>query len=177
MLKIFKIIYLLYLALQQPSRNVFLNRAYSETPRVAYTNGYETDSGLVNNNAYRSPSYSYNTTSRVYNNRNGDLVNTESSTGVANPNLHHNHSYRTIGPNTSSNRYQLLNDQSGYDTDTGLIKLRQVLDTNRRAPSRNQVPIANQSAQANSGSYYYNGANGLNRSITPSWNVSSRTIF
>jgi hypothetical protein len=31
-------------------RSVFLNRAYSETPRVAYTNGYETDSGLITNN-------------------------------------------------------------------------------------------------------------------------------
>jgi len=101
-----------YNTLNGQPRNAFLNRSYTETPKVAYTNGYETDSG-----------YSYNR----YNN-----------TGA--------NSYRTIGPSTT--RYLSTNHQNGYETDTGLINLRQVLDLNRqqqqhRAPSRNNMtPIS-----------------------------------
>jgi hypothetical protein len=61
-------------------------------------------------------------------------------------------SYRTIGA-PQQQRYQLINDQSGYDTDTGLIKLRHVLDSTRRAPSRNMningsnvVPVVHQNS-------------------------------
>lgn len=54
---------------QAPIRNVFLNRAYSETPRVCYTNGYETDSGV----GYRQ-AQNYNT-ARSYRN---DVVDSDS---------------------------------------------------------------------------------------------------
>ena len=67
-----------------------------------------------------------------------------------------------MGP-ANSTRYQIINDQSGYDTDTGLIKLRHVLDNNRRASSRNNMPIQQQQQQAPNGYYYQN------RSVTPSF--------
>jgi hypothetical protein len=149
--------------IQPPTRNVFLNRAYSETPRVAYTNGYETDSGLPSY-SYKPSSNPYNTT-RMYNtitaNNRGDIIDQE-STGVINTN-NVNNSYRTLGPSTSA-RYNIINDQSGYDTDTGLMKLRHVLDNNRRASSRNNMPIN----QPNG--YYYNNTN---RSMTPLFNYQS----
>jgi hypothetical protein len=145
-----------------PTRNVFLNRAYSETPRVGYTNGYETDSGLPNYN-YKPSSNPFNTTTRMYNtittNNRGDIIDQE-STGVIN---NFNNSYRTLGPSTSA-RYNIINDQSGYDTDTGLMKLRHVLDNNRRTSSRNNMPIN----QPNG--YYYNNTN---RSMTPLFNYQT----
>jgi len=150
--------------IQPPTRNVFLNRAYSDTPRVAYTNGYETDSGLPSY-SYKPSSNPYNTTTRMYNtitaNNRGDIIDQE-STGVINTN-NVNNSYRTLGPSTSA-RYNIINDQSGYDTDTGLMKLRHVLDNNRRASSRNNMPIN----QPNG--YYYNNSN---RSMTPLFNYQT----
>lgn len=128
---------------QVPARSVFLNRAYSETPRVAYTNGYETDSGIVTNNGYMyrngiQPNDGYNTY------RAGETANYRyGNTGAMNK------TYRTLGPNT---RYQVINDQTGYETDTGLMRMKQAID-NRRV--QNTIPI--QTAYTN-------------RSATPSFN-------
>ena len=149
----------------QPSttRNVFLNRSYSEAPRVnGFTNGYETDSGLVTNSGYQ-PS-SYRATPQSYGNGNGSVSYRLADNSSNNGSLRNTAAYRTIGPSTMS-RYQMMNDQSGYDTDTGLIKLRQVLD-NRRASSRNGAPIqqtTTQYIQQTPNGYYYQS-----RSITPS---------
>ena len=150
--------------LPQTTRNVFLNRSYSEAPNK-FTNGYETDSGLITNNAYTT-SNSYRTTTP--NSVSYRLAPTDNQTT---PIQRHTHAYRTIGPSTAT-RYQLLNDQSGYDTDTGLIKLRHVLD-NRRASSRNGAPLQyvqqqQQQQQTTTSTtpngYYYHQS----RSITPS---------
>lgn len=128
---------------QIPARSVFLNRAYSETPRAGYTNGYETDSGIVTNNGYVcqngiQSNEGYNTY------RAGEAVNYRyGNTGAINK------TYRTLGPNT---RYQVVNDQAGYETDSGLMKPKQNMD-NRRV--QNIIPIQ---------------ASYVNRSATPSFN-------
>lgn len=149
---------------QVPTRSVFLNRSYSETPRMTYTNGYETDSGLFTNNGYVYRNSNQNGTNRVvdsdqeqFNATNGYRVGEAANYRYGNTGVINN-TYRTLAPSTTTNaRYQVINDQSGYDTDTGLIKLRQVLD-NRRVPSQNSIPIQNTG-------YYYQ-----NRSVTPSFN-------
>lgn len=135
---------------QVPARSVFLNRAYSETPRVAYTNGYETDSGLVTNNGYIcrngiQSNEGYNTY------RAGEVANYRyGNTGAINK------TYRTLGPNT---RYQVVNDQIGYETDSGLMRSNQHMD-NRRV--QNIIPIqttfTNRSATP-SFNYHYNQLN------------------
>lgn len=120
-----------------PTRNVFLNRAYSETPRAPYTNGYETDTGV----GYHHPHH------QVY---------PASYTTIG-----HTNSMRVPVPvPVAPSRYQA--EQSGYDTDTGLIKLRHVLDSTKqqRAPSRNNN-------NTSTGGYYY--APAANRSVTPSF--------
>lgn len=134
-------------------------RSYSEVPRAGiYTNGYETDSGLVMHqqspaalaySTYRHPpppppAPASTPQPQLMYTQNG-YVETELGPGqpyrVVNSSMGPG-SYRTLGaPPTASNRYQLINDQSGYDTDTGLIKLRHVLDSTRRASSRNTNPV------------------------------------
>ena len=150
----------------QPTRSVFLNRAYSETPRVGYTNGYETDSGVVKQNGH-----SYRT-QNVYNNANA--YNQQQQFIDSDSNGYSVNGYRTIGNGyrtvQTPSRYN-VNGQSGYETDSGLIKLRQVLD-NRRTSSRNnipiqqvqQLPIQQQIVPVQNGGYYYQ-----NRSMTPSF--------
>ena len=164
---------------QQPqhTRNVFLNRSYSEAPRAnaGFTNGYETDSGLITSNGYNNNGY--NTTATYRTNPQGYAANSNGGSyrlaDGRTPNTNGVGAYRTIGP-ASTARYQIINDQSGYDTDTGLIKLRQVLD-NRRASSRNGVPIQTVPPpppqtqthiiqQTTPNGYYYQS-----RSITPSF--------
>ncbi|CAF0893852.1 unnamed protein product [Brachionus calyciflorus] len=131
---------------QVPARSVFLNRAYSETPRAAYSNGYETDSGIVTNNngnVYRNGVNQHNDAYNTY--RAGEAANYRySNTGAINK------TYRTLGPNT---RYQVVNDQNGYETDSGLVKLKQVLD-NRRTPST--IPIQTNRSVTPSFNYHYN---------------------
>ncbi len=141
---------------QIPIRNAFLNKAYPESnQRVAYTNGYETDSGITNGySTYRSPpSNGYVQQSNIYNVEN---VYTPRKANIVN-------GYRTIGGPVSRG---YNNDQQGYETDTGLIKLRTVLDNNRRALSRNDLPIVQQQQIVPNG-YYYAG-----RSTTPSFNYA-----
>ncbi len=162
-----------------PTRNVFLNRAYSETPRVGYTNGYETDSGLsrsVTSNAAQS----FRTNNATYNQSasfNQNLTDSEQEC-VRAANGYTTNGYRTIGNGyrtiqTTPSRYNTNGHQSGYETDTGLIKLRQVLDQNRRTSSRLQqqqqqqqqqqhqiIPVSNGTT-----AYYYPN----NRSMTPSF--------
>lgn len=76
--------------------------------------------------------------------------------------------YRTIGGPSRSYR---ANHEQGYETDTGLIKLRQALD-NRRALSRNDLPIYQQQQQQQqqivSNGYFYQPP--AQRSMTPSFN-------
>ena len=166
-----------------PTRNVFLNRAYSETPRVGYTNGYETDSGLSRSVASNA-AQSFRTNNATYNQSasfNQNLVDSEQEC-VRAANGYTSNGYRTIGNGyrtiqTTPSRYNTNGHQSGYETDTGLIKLRQVLDQNRRTSSRLQqqqqqqllqqqqqqqqiIPVSNGTT-----AYYYP----TNRSMTPSF--------
>jgi hypothetical protein len=146
-------------------RNIFLNRSYYEAPRNnGFTNGYDTDSGLINNNNNNNNNHSYRHTST------GGIQSYNNSLSRNS----HGSAYKTLGPQFGSttqttsiapNRYQLLNDHSGYDTDTGLIKLKQVLD-NRRASSRNgmQTPQHFVQQPPTPNGYYYQ----QNRSMTPS---------
>ena len=138
---------------QVPSRSVFLNRAYSENPRIGYTNGYETDSGIVSS----TNGYSYRTPQATQQNSTIDSMSQASH-------LHNPNGYRTVGGQTLPSRgYHYNNaDQHGYETDTGLIKLKQVLDQ-RRTTSRNNVPIQQVVALPND--YYY-------RTNTPSVNYN-----
>ena len=167
-----------------PTRNVFLNRAYSETPRVGYTNGYETDSGISRstaaNGSYRANNSAYNQSDSF----NQNLIDSEECVRAANG--YTTNGYRTIGNGyrtiqTTPSRYNANGHQSGYETDTGLIKLRQVLDQNRRTSSRLQQQQLQQQQQqqqlqlqqqqqvipvSNGTTAYYYPAN---RSMTPSF--------
>ncbi len=130
---------------QQMPRNVFLNKSYGQDSRaLAYTNGYETDSGIPNGyetdsipnsyGAYRgaTPQGGYCQHSQIYNAENVYMPHTNKRNIV--------NGYRTIGGPSRSYRG---NNEQGYETDTGLIRLRQALD-NRRALSRNDLPIYQQ---------------------------------
>lgn len=141
---------------QIPTRNVFLNKSYVENPRIAYTNGYETDSGIPHSyGTYRgNQAQTYGQHSQIYA---GDRMYAPRKTNIMN-------GYRTIG-GSSSRSYTTTNDQQGYETDTGLIKLRTALD-NRRALSRNDLPIQQQQ-QVMPHRPFYQG-----RSITPSFNYN-----
>ncbi len=161
-----------------PTRNVFLNRAYSEAPRVGYaTNGYETDSGIT-----RTGQHSYRN-QNVYNNANSNGHQQQQFLVVDNEQeqayLRNNNGYALSGGsyrNIGNNGYRtiqtpLRQTSSGYETDSGLVKLRQVLD-NRRTSSRNNIPIQHQQQQlvpvSNGTAYYYP----TNRSITPSFSYA-----
>lgn len=93
--------------------------------------------------------------------RNGYRIAEATNYRYGNNNINNNNTgvinnvYRTLGP-----RYQVINDQSGYDTDTGLIKLRQVLDNGRR------VSNSNSNIQLQNGGYTIV----QNRCVTPSFN-------
>lgn len=138
---------------QAQIRNAFLNT--DNTNRVGYTNGYETDSGIPNGyGTYRGPSGYVQQQTHVYNGDNGMYAPRKAN--IIN-------GYRTIGGPVSRG----YNNEQGYETDTGLIKLRQALD-NRRALSRNDLPIQHQQQMVPNG-YYYHGGSG--RSITPSFNT------
>ncbi len=138
---------------QIPVRNAFINRAYPESSqRVTYTNGYETDSGITNGySTYGGPGNAYVQQSNIYN---VDNVYTPRKANIVN-------GYRTISGSVSRG---YNNEHQGYETDTGLMKLRTSLDNNRRALSRNDLPIVQQQQIVPNG-YYYGG-----RSVTPSFN-------
>ena len=136
-----------------------------------FTNGYETDSGISNHYQRSSQYQNGNINGGSVSYRIVTATPDQLTTTTTTPIQRHTHAYRTIGPSTMTNnaRYQLLNDQSGYDTDTGLIKLRHVLDSNRRASSsRNGQQYVQQQQQQpqapTPNGYYYHQS----RSITPS---------
>jgi hypothetical protein len=105
--------------LQQQQRNVFLNRAYSETPRI--TNGYETDSGIAS--SYKHPHSTAN---------GSDVTGYAPSSTSTHPNTGHSvNNYRTLGPSSIARYNRAEQHASGYDTDTGLVRLRQVLESGK----------------------------------------------
>jgi hypothetical protein len=131
-----------------PQRNVYLNRTYSERPvvngrngnvPVMYTNGYETDSALsYNNNPTTVMNGNYRTLNQPY-------VQQQQN----------NRMYRQVVPGSSTlPRNYNLNEhqqQNGYETDSGLVKLRHVLD--------NQQQLRSTPLQTMPNGYNYNNSN------------------